>query len=389
MESGLAPAGERAVSWYQQRVDELGRGRQQQARAEALSRFPSEQPSLVDFFRVEDQMMSATLGADASQDGSPGTIRYFGDYEDLVEIAQGGMGVVYKARQVSLNRLVALKMIRAGELATADEVRRFYAEAEAAANLDHPNIVPLYEVGEHEGRHYFSMAYVAGYNLLELVRDNLLSPREAAEYVATIAGAIHFAHEQGVLHRDIKPSNVLLDKTGQVRITDFGLAKRIGSDADLTRQSQVLGTPEYMSPEQAQGHHDDLGPAADVYSLGALLYTLLTGRPPFRSENWMTTLKQVVERDPISPRDLNPEIDRDLETVTLKCLEKEPQRRYVSAQALADDLGRYLRGEAVRARPLTPRRTRLEMVQASPGHHVVGDGRDSQCDPLEWYRLAI
>ena len=279
-------------------------------------------------------------------------VRSFGDYEILNEINKGGMGVVYRARQVSLNRIVALKMIRAGEFADQEQIQRFYVEAEAAANLDHPNIVPLYEVGQNNGQHYFSMAYVDGQSLAEVLREQLPPQRTAAQYVQTASEAIHYAHELGVLHRDIKPGNVLIDTAGLVRVTDFGLAKRIGSDSDLTRESQVLGTPEYMSPEQAKGENDQLAPASDVYALGALLYALLTGRPPFRADNWMATLRQACEKEPVSPREINPAIDRDLETITLKCLEKEPTQRYQSAAALAAELGRFLRGEEIEARPL-------------------------------------
>ncbi len=283
----------------------------------------------------------------------PTTIRYFGDYEILEEINTGGMGVVYKARQVSLNRLVALKMIRAGELASEAEVQRFYVEAEAAANLDHPNIVPLYEVGKHGGQHYFSMAYIDGPSLSEVLRDRPPTPRAAAAYVKTIAVAINYAHQQGVLHRDIKPSNVLLDDAGQIRITDFGLAKQIGSDSDLTRESQVLGTPEYMPPEQARGENDTLGPQADVYSMGALLYSLLAGRPPFRAENWMATLRQVIDAEPMAVRMLNSAVDRDLETICHKCLQKSPSRRFPTAQDLAEELGRYLSGKPIISRPVS------------------------------------
>ncbi len=277
----------------------------------------------------------------------------FGDYLLLDEIARGGMGVIYRARQRTLNRIVAIKMIRAGEFAGKQEVQRFYNEAEAAANLDHPNIVSMYEVGQQAGQHYLSMAYVEGQSLADVQRDGVLAPSIAAEYVKTAAEAIHYAHEQGVLHRDIKPGNVLLDSSGQIRITDFGLAKRLGSDSDLTRDSQVLGTPEYMPPEQARGENDQLGPSADIYALGALLYALLTGRPPFRAENWMTTLQQVTEKEPVTPRRLNPDLDRDLETICLKCLEKDPDQRYESASHLADELGRFLSGQPILVRPVS------------------------------------
>jgi WD40 repeat protein/tRNA A-37 threonylcarbamoyl transferase component Bud32 len=279
--------------------------------------------------------------------------RHFGDYEILEEIARGGMGVVYKARQISLHRIVALKMIRSGDLATKQDADRFHAEAEAAANLDHPNIVSIFEVGHHDGQHYFSMAYVDGKSLGEMTREHPLPGRTAAEYCQTIAQAIHYAHQQQTLHRDIKPSNVLIDRTDQPRVTDFGLAKRVGSDSDLTATGQVLGTPNYMSPEQALGDNKCVGPRSDVYSLGATLYTLITGRPPFQADNTVATLLQVIDKEPVAPRELNPAIDPDLETICLKCLDKEPAKRYAAAEQLAEDLGRYLRREPITARPIS------------------------------------
>jgi tRNA A-37 threonylcarbamoyl transferase component Bud32 len=278
-----------------------------------------------------------------------GTVQYFGDYELLEEIARGGMGVVFKARQVSLDRIVALKMILSGQLANETDVRRFYQEAQTAANLQHPNIVAIHEVGQHEGQHYFSMDYVEGHSLAELVRDHPLPPRQAVRYVRVIAEAVHFAHGRGVLHRDLKPSNVLIDAQGEPRVTDFGLAKRIDRDASLTATGAVVGTPSYMPPEQASGKRGRLGPASDVYALGAVLYELVTGRPPFRAATAMDTLLQVLEAEPASPRLLNPAISRDLETVILKCLAKDPARRYASAGELGEDLQALLDGRPVRA----------------------------------------
>jgi serine/threonine protein kinase/outer membrane protein assembly factor BamB len=281
-------------------------------------------------------------------------VRSFGDYELLEEIARGGMGVVYRARQVSLDRIVALKMILSGELASPADVQRFQAEARTAASLQHPNIVAIHEVGEHEGQHYFSMDFVEGRSLAEAIRTAPLPPGQAARYVRIVAEAIHFAHQQGVLHRDLKPSNVLIDRFDQPRVTDFGLAKQIanpqakGLPRTVTRA--VVGTPSYMPPEQASGDRGKLGPASDVYSLGAVLYELVTGRPPFQAANILDTLLQVLDSEPAPPRLLNPGVNRDLETIILKCLAKEPGRRYSSAANLAEDLGAFLEGRSIQAR---------------------------------------
>src|SRR5215468_10762170 len=291
-------------------------------------------------------------GYDLASAAGPGARQTLGDYELLQEIARGGMGVVYKARQLSLNRVVALKMMLPSLLASATEAQRFRAEAEAAANLQHPNIVSIHEVGEHEGRLYFSMDYIEGQSLAALVRDHPLPAETAARYVKTAAAAIHYAHRQGFLHRDLKPSNILIDEANQPRITDFGLAKRMDRDSRLTITGAVLGTPSYMSPEQAASKSDQVGPASEVYSLGAILYELLTGRPPFQAATPLDTVLLVLNSEPAPPRLLLPRLNRDLETIGLKCLEKERRRRYQSAQELADDLDRYLNLKPIVARPI-------------------------------------
>jgi WD40 repeat protein/tRNA A-37 threonylcarbamoyl transferase component Bud32 len=303
-----------------------------------------------------DELLATTLPTQMDTSLSislaPVVRRSFGDYEILEELARGGMGVVYKARQVKLGRIVALKMILAGHLAAAEEVQRFYAEAEAAATLDHPGIVPIYEVGQCEGQHFFSMGYVEGQSLSRRVAAGPLTAREAARLVRQIADAIAYAHGQGVIHRDLKPSNVLIDKEGQPRVSDFGLARRQDRDSHLTTTGQVLGTPSYMPPEQAAGRIREIGPVSDVYGIGAILYAVLTGRAPFHSDNVVDTLRQVLEQEPVPPRQLNAAVPRDLETICLKCLQKEPRRRYGSARELVAELDRFLNDEPILARPV-------------------------------------
>ncbi len=283
--------------------------------------------------------------------------RRFGDYELLEEIARGGMGIVYKARHLSLDRIVAVKMLLFGPLASPEFVKRFRAEASAAASLQHPNIVAIHEVGVHQGQHYFAMDHVEGQSLAKLNAEcqvrNAEWLRRAASYLRTVAEAIHYAHERGILHRDLKPSNVLIDANDQPRVTDFGLARRLEGDSELTVTSQVLGSPNYMPPEQAVGRRGKVSRRSDVYSIGAMMYHLLTGRPPFVGEALTDTLEQVLNTEPVSPRLLNPSVPRDLETVCLKCLEKEPDKRYATAQELASDLARFLNSEPVHARPVT------------------------------------
>ncbi len=304
-------------------------------------------------FNVTIPSSKSPTAADAGRPARGTTADRFGDYLLMEPIARGGMGVVFKARQVSLNRVVALKMILTGQFASEADVLRFHAEAEAAANLDHPGIVPIHEVGQHAGQHYYCMGFVEGRSLARRVADGPLPPREAAELTRKVAEAIAYAHAHGVIHRDLKPSNILLDTQGQPRVTDFGLAKRVEGDSSLTATGQVLGTPSYMPPEQAAGRADEVGPLADVYSLGAVLYTLLVGRPPFQAATVVETLRQVLEREPVSPRQLNHGIERDLETICLTCLHKEPTRRYSSAAKLEEDLRRYLSGEPIQARPVS------------------------------------
>ncbi len=281
-------------------------------------------------------------------------VRYFGDYELLSEIARGGMGIVYKARQVKLNRVVAMKMILAGQLASQEDVRRFYVEAEAAAKLNHPHIVPIFEVGQHEHQHYFSMGFVDGKSLAHRIAQGVVEPREAARLLRDVASAISYAHVEGVIHRDLKPGNILIDKDGAPKVTDFGLAKRVeGAASGLTVTGQILGTPSYMPPEQARGDSTEVNQLSDVYSLGAVLYCLVTGRPPFQAANAVETLLQVLSREPVSPRQLNASVPLDLETIILKCLEKQPSRRYASAQHLVDELTRFLENRPILARPVS------------------------------------
>jgi len=289
----------------------------------------------------------------ARSSASTGTpIAEFGDYEILSTIARGGMGIVYKARQKKLNRIVAVKMILSGQFAGKEEIERFFVEAEAAAKLRHPNIVAVHEIGEWQGQHYFSMDFIDGKSLADLVREQPLPPRRAAEFVSKIADTVQFAHEQGILHRDLKPSNVLVDNRGEPYITDFGLAKQLSDQSQLTVSGTVVGTPSYMPPEQASGHIEQVGPHSDIYSLGAILYELLTGRPPFRAATPFETIRQVLQDEPVSPRLINTSVPKDLETICLKCLQKEPARRYSSAGELAAELRCFLEGKPIKARPV-------------------------------------
>jgi serine/threonine protein kinase len=298
------------------------------------------------------------------------------------------MGVVYRARQLSLKRQVALKLIRDGALAGPEQQARFRIEAEAAARMSHTNIVAIYEVGEHQGRPYFAMELVEGPNLEQLLAGQAQAARPAAQLLRTLAHAIHHAHTQNVVHRDLKPANVLLQKSevsdqkseSQLltsvfcpKITDFGLAKRLDSASTaLTQEGAVVGTPSYMAPEQAEGRVRDIGPATDVYALGAMLYELLTGRPPFVADSWPRVIEQILHAEPALPARLRPEVPPDLETICLKCLEKEPARRYSTALELANDLGRFLDGQLVAAVPVSPAE-RLARLAARDGYQIMDE----------------
>lgn len=318
---------------------------------------------------------------------SSGSGKIFGDYKIEAEIARGGMGVVYRARQISLNRPVAIKMILSGNLAGEEDVKRFYVEAEAAAGLEHPNIVPIYEIGQVDGQHFFSMGYVDGGSLDRLISENTLPVRTAVQLMIHVSEAIQFAHDHGIIHRDLKPANILLARASAARqgstttldaknsskggrgshsgtiystdldwvpkVSDFGLAKQLNSASELTGTGQILGTPSYMPPEQAEGDNAAVGALSDVYSLGAILYRTLTGRPPFQSSSPMETILQLLHQDPVSPRQLNSSIPIELETVCLKCLQKDPAKRYSSARELAEDLQRWMQGDPILARPIS------------------------------------
>jgi eukaryotic-like serine/threonine-protein kinase len=354
-------------------LDEVEAGSTPDRRA-WLARYPDLAVELSDFFANHDHFgrIAAPLRPDIlpypTVETTPDCPRigYFGDYELIRELARGGMGVVYEVRQVSLDRVLALKMILDGRLAGEAEVRRFRLEAEAAARLDHPNIVPIHEVGEHEGRHYFSMKLVSGGSLAAFVPQYLADPRAAARLVAEVARAVHYAHRRGILHRDLKPANILLDRDGRPHVSDFGLARRVEADSDLTRTGAILGTPSYMAPEQAEGRRDAVTTASDVHALGAILFELLAGRPPYRGETVLETLRQVREMEPVHPRSLNPMADRDLSTIALKCLEKDPDRRYHSAEALAAELDRWQNGLPIHARPVTHAERALKWARRRP-----------------------
>ncbi|OYW24789.1 MAG: protein kinase [Planctomycetales bacterium 12-60-4] len=311
-----------------------------------------------DFASFHGDLDAITQTGDGSGSGSVQALpREFADYTLLDEIGRGGMGIVYRARQKSPSRIVALKMVLRGDVASREDLARFRAEAEAAAKVLHPHIVPVYEVGEHEGRPYFSMKLIEGTTLHRKLADGPLPPRMAAEMLIPVCRAIADAHRRGVLHRDLKPSNILIDRDGRTYITDFGLAKRITAEnadgslsGSLTQSGAILGTPGYMAPEQAAGKRGEVGAASDVYALGAILYAMLTGRPPFQAASALDTVLMVLEQEPLPPRMLNPKADADLEMIALKCLQKPMDLRYASADALADDLQAFLSNEPIAAR---------------------------------------
>jgi tetratricopeptide (TPR) repeat protein/tRNA A-37 threonylcarbamoyl transferase component Bud32 len=311
---------------------------------------------------AEYQALLPEPGAPAQDAGWP----QIPGYEIEAVLGQGGMGVVYKARHLRLGRPVALKMLLAGPLARQVERERFLREAQAVASLRHPNIVQVHDVGDVDGRPYFTMELVEGASLAERIRGVPQAPRRAAALLATLADAVHAANRSGIVHRDLKPSNILLSEDGTPKVTDFGLARRWQDDAGLTLTGHPLGTPSYMAPEQARGDKSALGPATDVYALGAVLYELLTGRPPFRADTPTATLQQVLADEPVSPARLNPGVPRDLETICLKCLNKEPHKRYASARALAEDLRRCERGEPIKARPVGPLERAVRWVRRRP-----------------------
>lgn len=346
--------------------------------AKFVSTAPDLADSFLDFvrnwrqFRVAAATWPQAAAAPASASAGP-LVRQVGNYELLEPIARGGMGVIYKARQIPLNRIVAVKMLRDGVLSSPDDVRRFQAEAEAVAQLEHPGIVPIYEVGQHEGLPFFSMRYVPGENLADLVARGPVAPRDAARLVMELAQILEFAHRRHVIHRDLKPSNVLLENIASddlpasakraagpggirswltPRVTDFGLAKRTSASNIVTHSGAILGTPSYMAPEQIMARSSTIGPAADIYSLGGILYCLLTGRPPFQAADPLVTLQQVCHDEPAAPSQLNPATPVDLETIALRCLEKHPSRRFHSARELAEELERYLDGRPILTRPV-------------------------------------
>lgn len=310
------------------------------------------------------------FGNDGSASARNLATRKIGNYDLLREIGRGGMGVVYEARQRSLNRTVALKLILAGEFASEAAVARFREEAELIASLSHPNIVPVFEIGEHQGFHFYSMKLIAGPSLAERIAVNASAAqstlRESAALIAKIARAVHFAHQRGIIHRDLSPENVLLEDGGEPCVTDFGMARLLDRDRSLTQTRVILGRPDYMAPEQTDSNGQHLTTACDIFSLGAILYELITGRPPFAAASPLSTLERVRNAEPVAPSRLNRSVDRDLETISLKCLSKDPGARYESAASLADDLERWMRGEPILARPVNALEASWKWIRRHP-----------------------
>src|SRR6266480_1042815 len=341
----------------------------------------------LDLFAIQaDRAGNASASAAAPNAFEEKTLGDLADYALLEEIGRGGQGVVYRARQKSLNRIVALKVIRPGQKTTKAHLQRFRIEAEAAARLDNANIVPIYDVGEGDGSYYFSMKLVEGGQLEEVFRRKPIPIRRAAELITKLARTVQYAHERGILHRDIKPGNILLDAKGEPYLTDFGLARLLETESTVTGTLETLGTPSYRGPEQALGTNSQLTSATDVYGLGAVLYHLLTGHPPFAGGTTYETIRLLLETEPRQPRLWNPKIDRDLSTICLRCLEKDPQRRYPTALALAEDLERWLKHQPIRARRTGVFGHGKKWVAPEPHHGFVdfvtgrlGSGRWLEC----------
>lgn len=365
-------------------------------RLRILSEHSELRPDLVEFFRDHDEMCGVvdphaignheTIQSSKGESGRPldtevGTTdgsqkRMIGSYQILGEINRGGMGIVFKALDPALNRIVALKIIRSGKLASESDVHRFHTEAKAAAKLDHPGIVAVHEVGNHQGQPFFSMAFIEGQNLDGYHKENKLSVRESCAMVREIALAIHHAHENGLVHRDLKPANILIDQNGAPRITDFGLAKVLGNDDGLTGTGEILGTVNYMAPEQAAARNDQVDRMTDVYSLGAMLYYLCTGSPPFETENPVDTLLRILDAEPTLASQQNKQVPRDVAMICQRCLEKNPADRYETAKALAEELDRFLQGDPIHASSsgIQSRFRRWSRREPSLAGHLVGLG---------------
>ena len=365
-------------------------------RVRILSQHPELRAELVEFFQDHDEMCGVVdphaLGNHETIQSSKGKSkraletevgttggsqkRMIGSYQILEEINRGGMGIVFKAMDPALNRIVALKIIRSGKLASESDVQRFHTEARAAAKLDHPGIVAVHEVGSHQGQPFFSMAFIEGQNLEGYHKERKLSVQEACAMVREIALAIHHAHENGLVHRDLKPANILIDQNGAPRITDFGLAKILGNDDGLTGTGEILGTVNYMAPEQAAARNDQVDRMTDVYSLGAMLYYLCTGSPPFETENPVDTLLRILDAEPALASRKNKKVPHDVAMICQQCLEKNPADRYATAKGLAEDLDRFLQGEPIHASSsgVQSRFRRWSRSEPSLAGHLVGLG---------------